>query len=94
MEILQQVIELETVADVWKSLNDTFNKVTMDRELTLNHQLELLRRDNCKSLDDYLMKYKAIYDELAGISKPLMEDRKSFWMFSWWMGNTFGCLMV
>lgn len=33
-----------------------------------HHQLEVIRRENCESLNDYLNLYKAICDELAAIA--------------------------
>lgn len=81
-EILRQVVGLETAADVWRVLKNTFNKATMNRELTLHHHLEVLRRENCALLTDYLRQYKTICDELAAIGKPLPEDRKSSCMLN------------
>lgn len=54
----------------------------MDRELILHHKLEVLRREQCETLDDYLTKYKTVCDELAAICKPLTENQKSFWMLN------------
>lgn len=55
----------------------------MDRELTLHHQLELLRRESCDSVSDYLRKYMIICDDLATIGKPLSR-----------VGSRFRCSMV
>lgn len=81
-EILRQVVGLKTAADVGRVLKNMFNKATMDRELTLHHQLQVLRRENCALLTDYLSQYKTICDELAAIGKPLPEDRKPSWMLN------------
>lgn len=49
-EILRQVVGLHIAIDVWDILKNTFNKASMDRELTLNLHLEMLRRESCDSL--------------------------------------------
>lgn len=38
-EILREVVKLNSIVDVSKALKKTFNKSTMDRELTLHHHL-------------------------------------------------------
>lgn len=60
-------------------MKNTFNKSTIDKELFLHHQLKMLCRQNCASLNDYLERYRSIYVELSTIGKPLPEDRKLFW---------------
>lgn len=81
-ELLRQVVGPKTTEDVWKTLKNTFNKATVDRELTLHHNLETFGRESCDSLTDYGSKYKTICNELAAIEKPLSNDRKSFWMLN------------
>lgn len=81
-DILQEVVGLEFAADVWSALKNSFHKSTMDRELILHHKLEVLWREQCETLDDYLTKYKTVCDELAAICKPLTENQKSFWMLN------------
>lgn len=39
-EVLGQAVGLNTAADVWSARKNTFNKATMDRELTLRHHLK------------------------------------------------------
>lgn len=75
-------VGLHTAADVWSALKNSFNRATMEREFTLQHQLETLRRENCESHNDCLSKYKSLCDELAAIEKSLSEDGKSFWMIN------------
>lgn len=82
-EVLRQVVGLHIAADVWNELKSMLNKATMDKELTLHHQVEMFRRESCDSLNDYLSKYKTICDELAAIGKPFTEDRKSFLEAEW-----------
>lgn len=48
-EVLRQVVGLNTATDVWDALKNTFDKATMDRELTLHHLLEVVKRESCKS---------------------------------------------
>lgn len=81
-EIFQEVVSLKSMAGVWSVLNNTFNKSTIDRELFLHHQLKMLCRENCASLNDFLERYKSIYVELSVIGKPLPEDHNSFWMLN------------
>lgn len=81
-EILRQVIGLVSTCDVWKFLKKTFATSTMDRELTLHHQLETLRGESCDSLNDYLTKNKAICAELAALGKPLSDENWYFWMLN------------
>lgn len=78
-DIFQKVVSPKSVADVWSVLKNTFNKSTIDKELFLHHQLKMLCRQNCASLNDYLERYRSIYVELSTIGKPLPEDRKLFW---------------
>lgn len=40
-----------------------------------HHQLEVIRRENCESLNDYLNLYKAICDELAAIASNKASTR-------------------
>lgn len=71
--------------DVWKSPKNTFTQKTMDRKLTVHHQLEILQREKCESLNYYsqnIWKYV-----ILAIGKPLLEDRKSFPMLIGLMGN-------
>lgn len=73
-ELLRQVVGPKTTEDVWKTLKNTFNKATVDRELTLHHNLETFGRESCDSLTDYGSKYKTICNELAAIEKPLSKQ--------------------
>lgn len=81
-DILREVVGLDSAFDVWSVLKNSFHKSMMDGELMRHHNLEVPRREQCDSLDDYFTKNKTICDELTAIGKPLTEDRKSFWMLN------------
>lgn len=42
--ILRQVVGLHTAHDVWKALKSTFNKATMDHELTLSSSIRSYKK--------------------------------------------------
>lgn len=50
----------------------------MDKELALNHRMQVVKREQCDSLDNYLSKNKTLCDKLATIIKSLIDNRKSF----------------
>lgn len=55
-------------------------KSSIDREFALHEQIQLLKRESCESLEDYLRQHKLLCDEVAAIGKALSKDRKAFWM--------------
>lgn len=70
----------ETSADVWNTLKSFIAKSSIDREFALHEQIQLLKRESCESLEDYLRQHKLLCDEVAAIGKALSKDRKAFWM--------------
>lgn len=79
-EIVNHVAGLESAKGVWKALKNAYSFSTGEREFALYVQMQLLKRDQCESLQHYINKFKNICDELQSIECPLPDHRKVFWL--------------
>lgn len=79
-EILYFVFGLETSHDLWQALKQNFVHSSVEREFSLQGQLQLSKRENFSNLEACLCSFKTICDKLGAIGKHLPEDRKCFWL--------------
>lgn len=79
---LSLIVGQETPPYVWETLKTRFAKYTIERKFILIGQIQLLHRDNCHSVDDYVCHFKILRDELGAISRNLLEERKAFWLLN------------
>ncbi|WRX22866.1 hypothetical protein QQP08_015353 [Theobroma cacao] len=56
---------------MWNALGDAFGQESQEREFYLLQTLQTNRKDNL-SIPNYIRKFKAIFDDLAVIRKPIM----------------------
>ncbi|OMO89257.1 hypothetical protein CCACVL1_07965 [Corchorus capsularis] len=76
-EALGLVVGLETSAEVWKALVDSFAQDTQEREISLQLQLQNHTKDG-HSMADYIRIFKNVCDDLAAIGKPADDRAKVF----------------
>lgn len=76
--VITYVVRLETSADVWNTLKDAFIQASDERELTLQSQLESLKRESGSSLNDFLCNFKNLCDQLDAIDRRIAGPRKVF----------------
>lgn len=81
-EVLIHVVKLETSVGVWKALKKTFVRSLKERELGLQKQLRLIKRDKFVVLSELLNKFKSLCDELDAIGKQVEDSMKSFWLLN------------
>lgn len=79
-EVVNHIVGLESARDVWKTLKNACSLSTEEREFALYYRMQLLKRDQCESLQDYIKKFKNICDELQSIDCLLQNHRKVFWV--------------
>ncbi|KAF7134625.1 hypothetical protein RHSIM_Rhsim08G0105700 [Rhododendron simsii] len=77
-EVLGLVVGLETFAEVWSALLESFARDSQEREFYLNQKLQFHSRKDCKSMADYIRIFKEICDDLAAIGQPVHERQKVF----------------
>ncbi|KAF7142376.1 hypothetical protein RHSIM_Rhsim05G0026100 [Rhododendron simsii] len=77
-EVLGLVVGLETSAEVWSALLESFAQASQEREFYLNQKLQFHSRKDCKSMADYIRIFKEICDDLAAIGQPIHERQKVF----------------
>lgn len=76
-EFFGYVHNLETSQDVWLSLADNFNKISVAREFDLRRRLQLLNTRG-KDFLVYCREFRALCDQLSSIGKPVEESMKIF----------------
>jgi hypothetical protein len=59
-------------------LTDAYAQDSQEHEFTLRQQLTYLRKDDNRTIGDHLRIFKGLYDNLAGIGKPLPDKEKVF----------------
>lgn len=77
-EVLGLVVGLETSADVWSALVESFAQDSQEREFYLNQKLQFHSRKDCKSMAEYIRIFKEICDDLAAIGQPITDRQKVF----------------
>jgi len=71
-EVLAQVIQSESSAEVWSSLENLYSRQTIAKSFQLKEQLRLIRKDSL-SVSDYILKIKTIRLSLAAIGESLSD---------------------
>ena len=71
-EVLAQVVTLQTPAEIWKAIHDTFAAQNQAQEINTRIALANLHKGN-SSMVDYLAKIKSLADEIATTSTPLKD---------------------
>ncbi|EPS60427.1 hypothetical protein M569_14378 [Genlisea aurea] len=74
------IVGCDSVAALWKALENAFEQKSDERRFALRHQLFQMRKRSDQSLDDYLLKFKSLLDNLAKIGDvvPDGEQLQSF----------------
>ena len=80
-EVLGIVAGLDIVVEFWNALVHTFAHVSSDQSLALKQWLTSINRGT-DTLGEYLCRFKAVYDDLATIGKPVPDHKKSWWLFN------------
>lgn len=62
-EVVNHVAGLESAKDVWKALKNAYSFSTGESEFALYVLMQLLKRDQCESLQDYII-YQQIQEYL------------------------------
>lgn len=78
-EALYLVVGCKTAKNVWDCLEENYLQATKEREVQLRRQMQQTKKGT-QSLADYLKTFKAIFDGLAAIQKPVAEDDKVMYM--------------
>lgn len=55
-------------------------KSSIKRAFYVQEQLQLNKKENHQTLEAYVCKFKSIYDELGANGKPLLDERKCFFL--------------
>ncbi|OMO87872.1 hypothetical protein COLO4_20536 [Corchorus olitorius] len=77
-ETLGLVVGLDTSAEVWTALQDTYAGSTQEHEFALEQKLRRHHRDRFSTMQEYIRVFKEVCDEFAAIGKPLPDKEKVF----------------
>ncbi|OMO50392.1 hypothetical protein COLO4_38092, partial [Corchorus olitorius] len=77
-ETLGLVVGLDTSAEVWTALQDTYAGSTQKHEFALEQKLRRHHRDRFSTMQEYIREFKEVCDEFAAIGKPLPDKEKVF----------------
>ncbi|XP_051141232.1 uncharacterized protein LOC127258435 [Andrographis paniculata] len=77
-ESMAIVIGCRTSKDVWDALSRAYSHNSKARELSLKDDLLSLKRGD-QSVSDYTCQFKALFDQLTAIRRPVDESDKSHW---------------
>ena len=72
-EVLGLVVGLDTSAEVWTALSNSFAQESQEREFYLQQSIQMHQKGNY-SMPDYIRIFKNLCDDLAAIGK-LIDDR-------------------
>lgn len=78
-EVITYVVRLETL---WNTLKNAFIQASDEGELTLQSQLQSLKRESGSSLNDFLCNFKNLCHQLDAIDRPIAGSRKGFWILN------------
>ncbi|KAK2975601.1 hypothetical protein RJ640_010678 [Escallonia rubra] len=84
-EVLGLVVGLDTSAEVWNTLIDSYAYDSKEREFSLCQRL-YHNKKNGKTMTEYLRIFKEICDDFAAIGKPV-DDRQNFFQLLKGLGN-------
>lgn len=76
-EVLSMIEGMESVHQVWSSVEDILLSITKENEIHINESVHCLKKGNL-SLEEYIKKFKALSDKLAAMKKPLDDITKVF----------------
>ncbi|KAK2986127.1 hypothetical protein RJ640_024676 [Escallonia rubra] len=86
-EVLGLVVGLETSAEVWNTLIDSYAYNSKEREFSLCQRL-YHNKKNGKTMTEYLRIFKEICDDFAAIGKPV-DDRQKVFQLLKGLGNEY-----
>ncbi|XVE69974.1 hypothetical protein DITRI_Ditri10aG0034200 [Diplodiscus trichospermus] len=75
--VLCLVVGLESSYDVWKVLEDMFAQNSQEREFHFMQQLSMIRKGN-ESLNEYILRFKNLCDDLIAIGKNVPDKTKVY----------------
>ena len=71
-EVLAQVIQCESTAEVWSTLENLYSRQTIAKSFKLKQQLRSIKKSDL-SINDYILKIKTKCHSLATIGEPLQD---------------------
>ncbi|CAK9149247.1 unnamed protein product [Ilex paraguariensis] len=77
-EAMAEAVGLSTSREVWVALENTFNDRSKIREIRLKDDLQLMKRGT-RSVSEYARAFKALYDQLHAIGRPVDSTDKVHW---------------
>ncbi|KAF3772166.1 hypothetical protein EJ110_NYTH58366 [Nymphaea thermarum] len=77
--VLGLVVGLNSSQEIWSTLIDAFAQESQERGFHLTHMLTTCKKGN-DALEVYVVKFKAICDDLAAIGKSVGDKEKAFWL--------------
>ncbi|EPS73343.1 hypothetical protein M569_01413 [Genlisea aurea] len=72
------IVGCETSNAVWNALTDAYAQRSEERRYALRYQLNQLRKKPDQSLNDYLLIFKKVCDDLAAISDKVPDEEKVY----------------
>ncbi|EPS67678.1 hypothetical protein M569_07096 [Genlisea aurea] len=72
------IVGCDTVESIWTALQDAFALQSDERRYSLRLQLAQMRKKSDQSLDDYLMKFKTVIDNLGAIGDHVPDGERVY----------------
>ena len=76
-DVLSLIVEGQTACEVWLSIEEQMLPATKEQESWLKDSLYSLKKGNTK-LEEFLKKFKSLFDNLTAIGKPISDEDKVF----------------